>query len=172
MTPVPIQPIRVLPGSALLTAMMVLPGAVASSQRLLMMVVERHADGKFVRSKLSGERGCVSAPSASLGALTQPRSPVVFRKNGFSKIEADRWNKRSSFGRELPAMSVILPPATTTKPSCMPRLRAPIVLVHGLFGFDSLRLGPWLIAHYFQGIPEALRAAGNRVLVAALSPTG
>lgn len=69
-------------------------------------------------------------------------------------------------------MSVILPPATSANPSRLPRLRAPIVLVHGLFGFDSLRLGPWLIAHYFQGIPEALRAAGNRVLVAALSPTG
>lgn len=53
----------------------------------------------------------------------------------------------------------------------IPRLRAPIVLVHGLFGFDSLRLGPWLIAQYFQGIPEALRQAGNRVLVASLHPT-
>jgi triacylglycerol lipase len=53
----------------------------------------------------------------------------------------------------------------------IPRLRAPIVLVHGLLGFDSLRVGPWLVAHYFQGIPETLRAAGNRVLVASLSPT-
>jgi triacylglycerol lipase len=54
----------------------------------------------------------------------------------------------------------------------MPRLRAPVVLVHGLFGFDRMHVGPWLAVHYFHGIPEALRAAGNRVLVARLSPTG
>jgi triacylglycerol lipase len=53
----------------------------------------------------------------------------------------------------------------------IPRLRAPLVLVHGLFGFDSLRMGPWILAHYFRGIPEALRAAGNRVFLARLSPT-
>jgi triacylglycerol lipase len=53
----------------------------------------------------------------------------------------------------------------------IPRLRGPIVLVHGLFGFDHLRLGPWLTIDYFRGIPEALRAAGNRVRVARLSPT-
>lgn len=69
-------------------------------------------------------------------------------------------------------MSTILTPAPAVNNSSMPRLRAPLVLVHGLFGFDSLRLGPWLVAHYFQNIPAALRAAGNRVLVAALSPTG
>ncbi len=67
-------------------------------------------------------------------------------------------------------MSALLVPSTpAVKP--IPRLRAPIVLVHGLFGFDSLRVGPWLVAHYFQNIPEALRSAGNRVLVASLSPT-
>lgn len=61
----------------------------------------------------------------------------------------------------------------TAAPSTMriPRLRAPIVLVHGLLGFDSLRLGRWILAQYFQGIPEAFEAAGNRVLVASLSPT-
>ena len=67
-------------------------------------------------------------------------------------------------------MSAILTPSVPLKHR-IPRLRTPIVLVHGLFGFDSLRLGPWLIAQYFQGIPEALRRAGNRVLVASLSPT-
>jgi triacylglycerol lipase len=54
----------------------------------------------------------------------------------------------------------------------MPKLRAPIILVHGLFGFDRLRLGGWTLASYFANIPEVLTAAGNRVLVAALSPTG
>src|SRR5579884_2279714 len=53
-----------------------------------------------------------------------------------------------------------------------PRLRAPIVLVHGLFGFDTLGLGPWVLKRYFHGVPEALTAAGNRVLVARVSPTG
>jgi triacylglycerol lipase len=67
-------------------------------------------------------------------------------------------------------MSAILTPSTSREHR-IPRLRAPIVLVHGLLGFDSLRVGPWLVAHYFRGIPEALRAAGNRVLVASLSPT-
>ena len=53
----------------------------------------------------------------------------------------------------------------------MPRLRAPIVLVHGLFGFAQLRFGPWVLADYFHGIPPALGAAGNRAFVASLSPT-
>jgi triacylglycerol lipase len=51
-------------------------------------------------------------------------------------------------------------------------LRAPIILVHGLFGFDRLAMGAWTIAHYFRAIPEMLRAAGNRVLLARLSPLG
>lgn len=54
----------------------------------------------------------------------------------------------------------------------MPRLNAPIVLVHGLFGFAQLRLGSWLKLDYFHGIPRALEAAGNRVVAARLSPTG
>jgi triacylglycerol lipase len=54
----------------------------------------------------------------------------------------------------------------------IPRLQAPIVLVHGLFGFDQLRFGPWFRVEYFNGIPGALARAGNRVLVARLSPTG
>lgn len=69
-------------------------------------------------------------------------------------------------------MSAILTPAMVPNALRIPSLRAPIVLVHGLLGFDSLRLGPWLVTHYFQGIPEALSAAGNRVLIASLSPTG
>ncbi len=53
----------------------------------------------------------------------------------------------------------------------VPQLRSPIVLVHGLFGFAQLRMGSWVLVDYFNGIPNALRAAGNRVLVAHLSPT-
>lgn len=53
----------------------------------------------------------------------------------------------------------------------VPCLRSPIVLVHGLLGFDQLRMAVWPVFDYFPGIPEMLRAAGNRVLVASLSPT-
>jgi triacylglycerol lipase len=53
----------------------------------------------------------------------------------------------------------------------IPRLRSPIVLVHGLMGFGRLQLGSWLLADYFPGIAAALRLAGNRVLIASLSPT-
>jgi len=52
------------------------------------------------------------------------------------------------------------------------RLRAPIVMVHGLLGFDRMAMGHWVLADYFRGIPNVLRAAGNRVLLARLSPTG
>jgi triacylglycerol lipase len=53
----------------------------------------------------------------------------------------------------------------------IPKLRSPIVLVHGLFGFDKIRLGKWTLASYFPRIPEVLTGAGNRVLVPRLSPT-
>jgi triacylglycerol lipase len=54
----------------------------------------------------------------------------------------------------------------------IPKLRSPIVLVHGVLGFDRIRLGGVTVASYFCQIPENLAAAGNRVLVARLSPTG
>src|SRR5450631_2499948 len=53
----------------------------------------------------------------------------------------------------------------------IPKLRAPIVLVHGLMGFGRLRMGSWVLADYFHGIPEVLEKAGNRVLVPSLSLT-
>jgi triacylglycerol lipase len=40
-----------------------------------------------------------------------------------------------------------------------------------LLGYDYLRLLGWTIAEYFNGIPGALEAAGNRVLVPRLSPS-
>jgi len=53
-----------------------------------------------------------------------------------------------------------------------PVLRSPIVLVHGFLGFDRVQMGAWTFAHYFRSIPEMLRAAGNRVLLARLNPIG
>lgn len=54
----------------------------------------------------------------------------------------------------------------------VPKLRAPIVLVHGLFGYGRVRVGGVTLANYFPGIVEALEAGGNRVYVPNLSPTG
>jgi len=51
-----------------------------------------------------------------------------------------------------------------------PRFEAPIVLAHGLFGFDRIGVGPITLATYFRGLPELLRAAGNRVLVSQVPP--
>jgi triacylglycerol lipase len=45
------------------------------------------------------------------------------------------------------------------------RLRAPIVLAHGLFGFARIGVGRLTITAYFRGIPELLSMHGNRVLV-------
>lgn len=52
-----------------------------------------------------------------------------------------------------------------------PKLRTPIVLVHGVLGFDEVKFCGLTFARYFPGIPEALRKNGNRVLLARLSPT-
>ncbi|WP_435005717.1 alpha/beta fold hydrolase [Tundrisphaera lichenicola] len=52
-----------------------------------------------------------------------------------------------------------------------PRLSAPIVLAHGLFGFRRIGLGPLTLAWYFRGIPGILRESGNRVLVTRVHPT-
>ncbi|MBI3407492.1 MAG: hypothetical protein HY040_03940 [Planctomycetes bacterium] len=54
----------------------------------------------------------------------------------------------------------------------LPKIRTPIVLVHGLLGFDRLKVAGLTVANYFPGIVESLQAAGNRVLIPTLSPTG
>src|SRR5262245_12447542 len=53
----------------------------------------------------------------------------------------------------------------------VPRLNAPIVLVHGLCGFDRLSAFGRVLKDYFPGIREHLESAGNRVLAARVSPT-
>lgn len=54
----------------------------------------------------------------------------------------------------------------------VPKLKAPVVLVHGLFGFDRLHVAGYTMVQYFPGVVECLTAAGNRVLVPSLTPTG
>lgn len=51
------------------------------------------------------------------------------------------------------------------------RLEAPIVLVHGLLGFDRVHVAGYTLVSYFPGIVELLQGAGNRVYAPALSPT-
>ncbi len=47
----------------------------------------------------------------------------------------------------------------------------PIVLHHGLFGYDSVGVGKFRWA-YFQGIDKALRRAGYPVVISKVHPTG
>lgn len=51
-------------------------------------------------------------------------------------------------------------------------LHRPLILVHGLFGFDSFRIAGWQAMTYFRGIGEALKAKGHRVAAPRLSPMG
>src|SRR5690242_8184898 len=50
-------------------------------------------------------------------------------------------------------------------------LRHPVVLVHGLLGFDELKLGQSR-HQYFRGVPERLRQLGSDVYVVKVPPTG
>src|SRR5262245_56440876 len=61
--------------------------------------------------------------------------------------------------------------APTVAQQDIAHLRAPIVLVHGVLGFDRIKLGHWELYRYFPGIEEYLRGAGNRVLTPCLSIT-
>jgi triacylglycerol lipase len=49
-------------------------------------------------------------------------------------------------------------------------LDAPIVLLHGLCGFDRIGLGRFTVVDYFRRVPEAMRAAGNVVIVPRVHP--
>jgi triacylglycerol lipase len=53
-----------------------------------------------------------------------------------------------------------------------PTLRAPIVLVHGLLGFDQIEVCGWKLLEYFPSIRTLLEQWGNEVHVAKLPPTG
>ena len=76
----------------------------------------------------------------------------------------------TSLGRSLRrlgwlfAAAVMLSGASAHAQNGYTQTRYPIVLVHGLFGFDS-----FLGLDYFYGIPSALRQDGARVFVAQVS---
>nr|BAI49942.1 putative esterase [uncultured microorganism] len=52
-----------------------------------------------------------------------------------------------------------------------PTCHAPIVLVHGLLGFDRICLGKYELKNYFPGIEACLGSAGRQVRLARLSRT-
>jgi len=60
--------------------------------------------------------------------------------------------------------AVMLAPVQAAADGGYTAARYPVVLVHGLFGFDNI--GP---VQYFYGIPSALRADGARVFVAQVA---
>jgi triacylglycerol lipase len=55
--------------------------------------------------------------------------------------------------------------ATASTPAATSATKYPVVLVHGLFGFDDI----WGI-DYFYGIPQALQQQGAQVFIANVSP--
>ncbi len=89
-----------------------------------------------------------------------------------SSNNSTNWSRRGridiatalSHTRETAVVTSLIPP------DGFPRLGAPIVLAHGLFGFKRLGIGRLTIASYFRGIPEVLQAAGNNVLVTRVPP--
>jgi triacylglycerol lipase len=72
---------------------------------------------------------------------------------------------RKSLGRVLAALVLLFVTSCAFAQSDYTKTRHPIVLVHGLLGFDSL-LG---VYDYWYGIPSELRAGGARVYVANVS---
>lgn len=70
-----------------------------------------------------------------------------------------------SFRRVFAAMLLCCIPLAVSAASTYTQTRHPIVLVHGLLGFDSL-LG---VYDYWYGMPSDLRAGGARVYVANVS---
>src|SRR5947199_7321341 len=65
------------------------------------------------------------------------------------------------------------PLAISRPPPCRipPMTPAPIVLHHGLFGYDSVGVGKFRWA-YFQGIDKSLRKLGHPLIVTRVHPTG
>ena len=74
------------------------------------------------------------------------------------------------FGRFIKSLAIAVPTALlllgppAQAQTGYTATRHPIVLVHGLFGFDSV-----LGIDYFYGIPDALRQSGAKVYVAQVS---
>jgi len=70
--------------------------------------------------------------------------------------------------------AAVFPPKDGSEVSetALPKLDGPVVLVHGLCGFDHLYAFRRPVRDYFPGIRGYLEAGGNRVIAARVSPTG
>jgi len=64
---------------------------------------------------------------------------------------------------------VALEPAAAPRSRRVPPPWYPVVLAHGVLGFDALRVG-FLQPQYFRGVAKQLRSAGNEVHVVRVSP--
>ena len=73
------------------------------------------------------------------------------------------WTLHQSLAIAVPTALLLLGPPAQAQTGYT-ATRHPIVLVHGLFGFDSV-----LGIDYFYGIPDALRQSGAKVYVAQVS---
>ncbi|CAG8644159.1 12806_t:CDS:2 [Funneliformis mosseae] len=91
---------------------------------------------------------------------TNLRTDSSENSNSSHKSNNGNFEKRS--GLEMPVRSNY----------CAPRL--PIILCHGLFGFDKLGPSsiPYLQIHYWGGIQEALRKLGAKIVVTKVPRTG
>src|SRR4051812_35169791 len=54
-------------------------------------------------------------------------------------------------------------------PRVPPRLRHPLVLAHGILGFDQIKL-PGVHPEYFRGVADRLRGLGAEVYTVRVSP--
>ncbi len=89
-----------------------------------------------------------------------------------STVQSAEYRVPSTAFRAPAAPSAVeVPNSAPCAPPPLPRLSAPIVLVHGLGGFDTLFAARRPAKEYFPGIPQYLASAGNRVFVARVSPT-
>ncbi|MBV8269797.1 MAG: hypothetical protein JO252_26030, partial [Planctomycetaceae bacterium] len=90
-------------------------------------------------------------------------------RNNFLKVVKDGPTTRGARAR-VSMLGRSATPSLRQTPSMCVRLQAPIVLAHGLFGVGPVGVGRLRFASYFRGIPEFLRAGGNRVVVTRVPP--
>jgi triacylglycerol lipase len=60
--------------------------------------------------------------------------------------------------------------ARRRRPALPPRIKYPVVLAHGLMGFDSMKVRGFKKVEYFRGVPQRLRRVGAEVYVVRVPP--
>ena len=106
--------------------------------------------GRNYRSSTKGLKDVVSPRTAGIGHDILDEYAAI--RSSYGKCESPPFR---------PAKLTILPPATP---------KNPIILSHGLLGFDELSLAGSYFpkVHYWRGITEALRANGIEVITASV----